>query len=86
MRLVDHSLDPIGARQSEASRKAALDYGGAGWPGLRHVDNGGVGRGRGAAGPDAPFVHKDNPRAAFDRRNRRPATSRAASNDKNVGC
>ena len=58
MRLVDHTLDPIGAREPEASRKAALDHRGAGQPGSRHVDDGGVGRSRRAAGPDAPLVDK----------------------------
>ena len=32
MGLVDHSLDPVGARQPEASRKAPLDHRSAGRP------------------------------------------------------
>ena len=32
MGLVDHSLDPVGARQPEASRKSALDHRSAGRP------------------------------------------------------
>ena len=84
MRLVDHSLDPVGARQPEASRKAPLDHRSPGRPGSRHVDNGRVGCGRRATGRDAPLVYKGNVGAAFDCRDRRPASSRAAANDKNV--
>jgi hypothetical protein len=85
MRLVKHALDPIGPREPEASREPALDHCGARRSRRSHVDNGGVGRSRGAACPDASLVDEDNVRASFSRRDRRPATGGAAAYDKNVG-
>jgi hypothetical protein len=85
VRFVNHSLDPIGACEPEASSNATLDHRSAGRSGRWRVDDGGVGRSGRTAGPHAPLVHKDNARATFDGRNRSPATGRPAPDDENVG-